>query len=302
MALICAMTLLPLPLPQSPEYARTCDAIGRPIRICRREARGKTRLVWQIQSRKFGPLGRVDMVSRGPVAATDADRASWLDRWQHWHDGRPLILNADGMGAAELRSAGFWPLMTPASLAMLPLGSPDQMRAAMQQKWRNRLNRAQGANLKVTRHALDGAHWILGAERTQARKRGYRGLPPAFSVAYAKVNPGKALVFEARHTGQPVAAALVLRHGPMATWQIGCSTPEGRKLNAMNLVLWQAMAWLSQQGHSTLDLGIVNRDDAPGLAHFKLGTGAQVHPLGGTWLHQGALAPLARRLPMRMVA
>ncbi|PYG34601.1 acetyltransferase (GNAT) family protein [Pelagimonas varians] len=302
MALIYAMTAFHLPLPQSPEYARACDAIGRPIRLCKREAHGEVRLLWQIQSRKFGPLGRVDMVSRGPVAATPDDRASWLDRWQHWHDGRPLILNADGMGAVDLRRAGFWPLMTPASLAILPLGTREQMRAAIKQKWRNRLNKAETASLKVTRHALDARHWILGAEIAQSRKRGYRGLPPAFSAAYSKVNPGQALVFEARHNGKPVAAALVLRHGSMATWQIGSSTPAGRQLNAMNLVLWRMMNWLSDQGHDMLDLGLLNRDDAPGLAHFKLGTGAYIHQLGGTWLHQGALAPLARHLPMRLAA
>lgn len=302
MSLIYAMTDLPVPLPQSPEFARTCDAIGRPVRTCKREARGAVRLLWQIQSRRFGPLGRVDMVSRGPVAASPDDRASWLDQWQNWHDGRPLILNADGMKAADLRRAGFWPLMTPASLAMLPLGPREQMRAAQKQKWRNRLNRAEASDLRVTRHALDRNHWILGAELKQARKGGYRGLPPAFSAAFSKVNPGKAVVFEARHRGQPVAAALILRHGPMATWQIGSSSPEGRKLNAMNAVLWRAMVWLAEQGHTALDLGLLNRDDAPGLAHFKLGTGAYIHQLGGTWLHQGALAPIARRLPMQMVA
>ncbi|WP_299927497.1 GNAT family N-acetyltransferase [uncultured Pelagimonas sp.] len=296
------MSALRLPLPQSPEYARAFEAMGRPIRLCKREARGDLRLLWQIQSRKFGPLGRVDMVSRGPVAASDDDRASWLERWQHWHDGRPLILNADGMAATDLRRAGFWPLMTPATLAMLPIDAPENMRARMAQKWRNRLNRAEANKIKVTQHNLNRDHWLLKAELEQARAKGYRGLPPAFSAAYSNANPGKAVVFEARHLGEPIAAALVLRHGPMATWQIGHSTPQGRKLNAMNLVLWTMMTRLSELNHDMLDLGILNRDDAPGLVHFKLGTGAIPHKLGGTWLHQGTLAPIARRLPLRLVA
>ncbi|MGH1413287.1 MAG: GNAT family N-acetyltransferase [Pelagimonas sp.] len=302
MTLIYVMSALRLPLPQSPEYARASEAMGRPTRLCKREARGELRLLWQIQSRKFGPLGRVDMVSRGPVAASEADRSGWLERWQRWHDGRPLLLNAEGMAAADLRRAGFWPLMTPATLAMLPLGPEDQMRQAMKQKWRNRLNRAQNHPLKVTRHNLSRDHWLLKSEVEQARTKGYRGLPPAFSAAFGSANPGKAHVFEARHQGAPVAAALILCHGPMATWQIGHSNDLGRKFNAMNLLLWTAMCWLSERGHTDLDLGILNRDDAPGLSHFKLGTGAQAHRLGGTWLHQGALAPLARRLPMRLVA
>ena len=115
-------------------------------------------------------------------------------------------------------------------------------------------------------------------------------------------SPGRALVFEARHRGAPMAAALILRHGRMATWQMGHVTEQGRALNAMNLVLWRAMDWLAAQGHGMLDLGLINSDDAPGLARFKLGTGAMVQRLSGTWLHLGALAPLARRLPSRLAA
>lgn len=296
------MSALRLPLPQSPEYAKTCAALGRPTRLCTRETKGEVRLSWQIQSRKFGPFGRVDMVSRGPVAASDADRQTWLERWQNWHDGRPLLLNAEGMEASDLRRAGFWPLMTPATLAMLPLGSEPEMRAGLKQKWRNRLNRAESERIKVTRHVLSRGHWLLRAELEQARTKGYRGLPPAFSAAFSTANPGRAVVFEARHRNTPIAAALILRHGLMATWQMGHSNETGRKLNAMNLLLWRAMVYLSQNGHQELDLGILNRDDARGLTHFKLGTGAEARAQSGTWLHQGALAPLAKRLPLGLAA
>ncbi len=288
---------LSLPLPQSEEFATTCQALGRPLRRCKRESRRQLRLWWQIQSRRFGPLGRIDLVSRGPVAAEAGDLHEWTARWQHWHDGRPLVLNAEGMTASTLRDAGFWPLMTPASVALLSLGADSDMRAAMHQKWRNRLNRAERDGLEVVTGPLKAGHWLLRAETEQAKRRGYRGLPPAFSLAYGAANPGQALVFEARQRGTPVAAALILRHGRMATWQIGVSTGAGRACSAMNLVLWRAMQDLAARGQDCLDLGILNTQDAAGLARFKLGTGAQAHRLGGTWLHLGTLAPIARRLP-----
>ncbi|ASP21701.1 acetyltransferase (GNAT) domain protein [Antarctobacter heliothermus] len=292
---------LPLPLPQSEEFAATCQALGRPLRRCKSEVGRRVRLWWQIQSHKIGVLGRIDLVSRGPVASEAGDLTDWTMRWQRWHDGRPLVLNADGLGPELLRSAGFWPLMTPASLALLPLGPEADMRAAMAQKWRNRLNRATREGLEVRETALTSNHWLLTAEAAQARARRYRGMPPGFSAAFAQVNPGAAQVFEARLRGVPVAAALMLRHGRMATWQIGVTTPEGRQRHAINLLLWRAMQSLAAQGHDCLDLGILNAQDAPGLAHFKLGTGAHTHRLGGTWLHLGALAPLARRLPRRFL-
>jgi hypothetical protein len=70
----------------------------------------------------------------------------------------------------------------------------------------------------------------------------------------------------------------------------------------MNLALWQAICHAAEAGHGVLDLGPVNSDDAPGLAHFKLGTGAYIHRLSGTWLYHPALAPLARRLPSCLAA
>lgn len=270
------------------------------LRVCKRESRRRVRLWWQVQSRRMGPLGRVELVSRGPVAEAEGELEDWPHRWRRWHDGRPLLLNADGLAPEQLRGAGFWPLMTPATVGLLPLGPLPDMRAQMLQKWRNRLNRTEAEDLSVSRQALTPTHWLLHAERRQAREKGYRGLPPALCVSFAKTNPGQALVYEARHRGHPVAAALVLRHGRMATWQIGHSTECGRRLNAMNLVLWEAMKDLSEKGHDALDLGILNSQDAPGLTRFKLGTGARAHRLGGTWLHMGALAPLARHLPKRL--
>lgn len=59
------MSDLLLPLPQSGEYARALDLLGVPVRTLRQTCGGQDRLLWQVQSRRFGPLGRVDMISRG---------------------------------------------------------------------------------------------------------------------------------------------------------------------------------------------------------------------------------------------
>ncbi|MDA7426647.1 GNAT family N-acetyltransferase [Thalassococcus lentus] len=293
---------LPLPLPQSVPFAKTCTALGLPVRHHKQQCAGRVTLSWQVQSRTLPLLGRIDLISRGPVSQDPQHSIDWLWRWQRWHDGRPLVLNAENLSATVLRGAGFWPVMTPASLAILPLRDEQAMRAALAQKWRNRLNRALAQGVSISRHDLKSGHWILQAERQQARAKRYRGLPPEFCAAYARVNPGHAAVFEARRNGAPVAAAAFLRHGAMATWQMGYSSPAGRRCNAMNALLWRAALWLKEQGHSLLDLGTLNAQDAPGLTHFKRGTGAQIRTLSGTWLHMGSLAPLARRLPIRFAA
>ncbi len=258
---------------------------------------------WQMQSRRFAGIGRVDLISRGPVVPDDAQRRDWLAGVARWHDGRMLLLNADRYFAPEaLRHAGFWPLMTPATLALLPLRPEPVMRAALRQKWRNRLNKAERAGLQVTTSELTADHWLLRAEMEQAKARGYKGLPPGLCVAYALANPGRAVVFEALQQGRAVAGLLLLRHGRMATWQIGHSRTDGRRCHAMNLLLWRAMCFAAARGHDMLDLGTLNTQDAAGLARFKLGTGARAVRQSGTWLYQPALAPLARYLPLKLAA
>ncbi|KMK66982.1 GNAT family N-acetyltransferase [Puniceibacterium sp. IMCC21224] len=279
------------PLPQSTEFAETCAHLG--IALQRHETH---EAVWQSRQRRVPILGAVDIVSRGPVWHCAAAPKAWLNQVK-----RPLILNADGIDATALRAAGFWPLVTPATLALLPLGTPVAMRGALRQKWRNRLNRAESAGLHVTHNPLrDANHWLLQAEAAQASAKGYRGWPAVFSAAYAVANPGAAQLFEAWRGSQRLAGLLILRHGSMATYHIGHSAEDGRKTNAMNLLLWQAMLWLSGQGVTRLDLGMINTQDAPGLARFKLGTGAARHRLGGTWIWHPCLTPVARRLPRFM--
>ncbi|MCA0960651.1 GNAT family N-acetyltransferase [Salipiger bermudensis] len=287
------MTPPVLPLQQSPQYARTLRALGLPVRCGDRAG-----LLWMTQRRRLPLLGDVGLISRGPVTST-ALPADWLALCRDGHRG-PLLINADGPTPDRLRADGFWPLLTPATLARLPLSTEGEMRAAMHGKWRNRLNRSADHRLQIHHQPLTPDHWLLDAEAKQSRRKRYRTLPPALIAAFARANPGAALIWEARHQGRPVAAIAVLRHGPTATWQMGVSHPDGRRLCAMNALLWAAMRWLARQGHTTLDLGVLNSDAGPGLTRFKLGTGARPHRLGGTWLHHPALAPLARHLPARL--
>ncbi|MWD26986.1 GNAT family N-acetyltransferase [Aquicoccus sp. SCR17] len=252
-------------------------------------------------TRRWPLLGALTLVSRGPVWAGTGS-ASWPRALRNALPGA-LVLNA-GTGCDDrLCEAGFFPLLTPVSVAVIDL-APDRAtrRARLHSKWRNRLARAEEAPLRVTRSTLpaDPGHWLLRQEARQQKHRGYRGLPPAFSAAFAATNPRQAQLFTASdRDGTPVAAMLFLRHGRMASYQIGWSGEAGRRHHAHRLLLWRAMDWLAEQGHSQLDLGALNAQDAPGLARFKLGTGATCRPLGGTWIAHPTLAPLARRLPRR---
>ncbi|MEM7058470.1 MAG: GNAT family N-acetyltransferase, partial [Pseudomonadota bacterium] len=90
-------------------------------------------------------------------------------------------------------------------------------------------------------------------------------------------------VFTAYSEEDPIAAMLFRLHGRRATYHIGWTGPEGKRLNAHNLLMWTAMTRLPKAGVERLDLGGLNTEDVPGIARFKLGSGARPVTLHGTW-------------------
>ncbi|SFT76220.1 GNAT family N-acetyltransferase [Sedimentitalea nanhaiensis] len=276
----------PAPLQQHPCFAVALTAMGQPPLVLDGDER-----VLVLQRRFRGGL-RVAMLSR----ATLAQPHDCLQRLRAAGLGRtPIILSPDAPVPA-LAELGAVPLMTPATVAELDLTAPvEQRRAALHPKWRNRLKHAENGPLRVTRQAmpLDPGHWLFAAEKAQQARRGYRGWPIALTLAYGARNPGMAKLFTALDGKRPVAAMLVLRHGTGATYHIGHTDTYGRALSAHNLLLWRAAAWLAAKGHTRLEVGLIDTVASPGLARFKLGSGAQVRKMGGTW---GWWPPLGRTL------
>ena len=251
-----------------------------------------------MQLRRFPLIGPVGMISRGPIWRSMPDVQALAHSLSGL--GKPVLLNAEDAAPQDLCRAGFLNLMSETTIARLHLG-PD-LRAQMHQKWRNRLRKAETLPLRVKSVAFppDPGHWLLQAEIKQRQIRKYRGWPPAFAVAFTKANRGQAKLFVAMSKRQPVAGMLFLKHGRMATYHLGHSTPMGRAMNAHTLLLAHAAEFLARTGIEVLDLGAIDTERAPGLARFKLGTGAQAHKLGGTWLYTRKLAPIARGLQAQL--
>ncbi len=273
-------------LPQTQEFAKALIKSGqRPLLLDRmQDTVVLRRRIW----------GRINaaMINRADLSKP----ARLLEILQEEGLKRTPILLSPESPTPELARLGALPLMTPASVAQLDLDIPaDMQRARLHQKWRNRLVQAENAGLKITRQnmPIDASHWLLQADAKLQQKRGYRSWPVPLTLAYAEANPGKAKLFQAFDGTDCVAGILVLTHGQSATYHIAHSLPRGKALNANNLLLWSALHWLRQKGIKRLDLGLINTEDAEGLARFKLGTGAEICKLGGTWLYW---PPLGRRL------
>lgn len=270
----------PMPLQQSLAYGAVLARLGATVERVEIAASSGALGRAQVIGRRVGPL-RLRLMSRGPVwAEAPAEPEQDAALRVLGRRFRPLV-------ATPARAGPGLPLVTCRAQALLDLSAePGMLRARLAQKWRNRLVRAEaaGLDLRLSRPEPSTVAWLLAADAAQQRVRGYRAMPARFTDAWLARDPRAALLAVARLGGERVAAMLFLLHRPWATYHLGWSGAAGRQANAHPLLLWRAMLHLRDAGFSTLDLGEVNTEDAPGLARFKIGTGARVMPLGPTVL------------------
>jgi hypothetical protein len=289
----------PLPLQQSPLFLAALDRIG--AQATQHVLPGGTVLV---VTRGLRAIGKLALISRGPIRtdiASPLPMAS-LRGLRRALSARALVVNAETpANAAMLAQDGFVRLAPARQVAELSLaGGPENWLARMNGKWRNRLRHGLRQSLAVKRSGLppDPQHWLFHKDTAQQAARGYRGLPPALITAMAVASPEAMHLFTVKHGPRTVAAMLFALHGCGATYLIGWSDAAGRAVSAHNLLLWHAMGDLRTLGVRQIDLGLCDDRQAPGLARFKRGSGAQVRALGGTWGESGPTAPLHAFLRM----
>lgn len=268
-----------VPLQQSPIWLAATRLLGSDAEMA---DLGHCRAL--ILRRRLRVVGDMALLSRANLQISQAEAANLRDRVKAKH----LAVNAEtAQDARALSAAGFHRIFAPRVIATLPLDpSTDVMAARLNQKWRNRLRHGQSQSLVIRRRPMppDKNFWLFKAEALQSLRKWYQPLAPEMVAAMAACKPGAAQVFTAYHMGRRVAAMLFLRHGSVATYQIGWSNADGRKMSAGPALMWRAMVELQAMGTEQIDLGAADKSLAPGLAHFKRGTGAELRELGGTWI------------------
>lgn len=242
-----------LPFQQSPVYAAAAQASGAQVR-------------W---------LGDVLAVERGPlrlvsrVAGLDGAGVRRLARWP----GVTVVTPE-----AAVAGFGLVPLVTPLHHAVWRL--EGDLRAGMAGKWRNRLVSAE-VSVRVRRGDAGTLDGLIREEATQRRARRYRALPEGFARA---LDPDALRLWEWREGGTMAAAMCFVVHGATASYHLGWASPAAKSAGVHGVMLTRAAEGLQAEGVRWLDLGSVDTEAAPGLARFKLGTGAELRRLGATCL------------------
>jgi hypothetical protein len=268
------------PLQQSDLFARALRHLGQDAALQTLWNRGRPVGRMLVVARHLPLVGRISATLRGPLFDPGVTP-----------DTQARVLRQRGPGLIEadhpLPRCGYLRVMTPATVAVIDL-APDRVarRARMQGKWRNRLVQAEHAGLILRTAPARGRLLddLLVAEAAQRRARRYRGWPLALIRSLCAVGGADMTLHLAEHGGAPVAVMLIARHGTAATYVLGWSGDAGRAISAHHLILWDACNRLADQGVMDLDLGSVDTDGAAGLARFKIGSGAALRSLGGSWL------------------
>lgn len=287
----------PLPLTQSPEFAKAAPALGLEAQFQCLSADGREVGRALVLSRSLPLIGQVRAILRGPIWDGNTPPEARHAALRTMGASTPHLIEADGPDPT-LGAAGYRMVMTPGATCWLDIremADPSRGRVA-HPKWRASLTKAQAAALEIRSGPFRGqaADWLLIREADLRKVRGFRSVAAPMARALNARLPGALRLVTAHEPDAQddlLAAMLFVTHGHSATYLIGATTDRGRNLCAHHLILSETCDALRRDRIGWIDLGQIDTAANPGLARFKLGTGAQLCPLGGSWLR----LPFCRR-------
>ncbi|MFC7050361.1 lipid II:glycine glycyltransferase FemX [Emcibacter nanhaiensis] len=258
----------------------------------------------QVIVRSWFGLVKLATLMRGPVWLEEVSPQTRQEVYRQLRRLYPrrkmkfLFLTPEATGPEEsalLEAAGLKQVITGYTTLFLDLGKSEQdIWLGLYGKWRNKIRKGEREGLKVLfgDHGHPKTEWLLSREKKQQRDKNYKALPVGLIDAYARHSLGRDVVMTAfvfnkesdPGKDDPVAGAIFLRHGNSVTYHIGWNGPDGRKLHAMNILLWKSILELKNRGCTFLDMGGMNTADGAEIARFKLGSGGEVATLPGTYL------------------
>lgn len=156
-------------------------------------------------------------------------------------------------------------------------GDPENLRTGFTGAVRRNLRTAERSSLKV--QVTRAREAVFQFYQLHVRTRRRHGAPPQparfFDNVYRHlIEPGLGFVVLAGPDEKPVAAAVFLTHGEKAVYKFGASDERYQHYRANDLVMWEAIKYLSGRGATSLHFGRTSPDN-DGLRRFKRGWGGR---------------------------
>lgn len=179
--------------------------------------------------------------------------------------------------------------------------SLEEIRANLDQKWRNCLNRAEKNGLELIAGEEEGLFdefkkIFIGMVRR-------KGLVDLTDVNHLKMvqrdlpQDFKLKVILCRQNSEFSAGAIFSAIGKTGVYLSGATSDAGMKTNGSYIVQWAFVKWLKENGFLHYDLNGINPDTNPGTYHFKRGLagkrGREVEFMGKFQVADSILSDLA---------
>jgi hypothetical protein len=233
-----------------------------------------------------------------------AVRDYWTARGFYVRIAPPLV--QDAAASARLRALGMdiRPATGWRSSVVDCTRGADELRSALDKRWRNCLTKAERLGLTyvtgcdvalVRRFESDYASFLQ--EKAYATP-----LTPEFVRALAAALPSeRALrVHVATHQGIHCGSIVTAEYHGTAEYFIGAVNASGKQVNAGQFLLWNALRDMQGRGITRFDLGGMHPDQTPkGIYHFKAGISGTPYTLIGECDSAHGVVP---RLTRRLVA
>lgn len=254
----------------------------------------------QALSRRFMGLPGILRVNRGPLWLTEVPDMDGLEeafavlrRGARWWRGCALSI-APELSAGKpsdhlLRGLGYRRLPAPCFRSLcVDLAHPAaRLHRGLRHNWRKQLAISERANVKVVADSGDAAfEWLLARHETVMSERGYSGLSAAFlrAMRAARTRTDQFIVLRATLQEEWIGGVLVFTHGSCATYLVGWNGPDGRKVNAHNALLWEALCDAQRRKCRWFDLNHIDETGPAGIASFKRGMGGTEYELAGEFV------------------
>ncbi len=188
---------------------------------------------------------------------------------------------------------------TPQRTLLMSLdGALPDLRARLEQKWRNCLNRAEKNELVIEEGDGDDLfERFVGIHQEMRDRKGFAAMSDLNQFrAIQRDLPDrhKMRIFLASRHGDLAAGVVCSRIGDFGLFLHGATSDAGMGSNASYVLQWRALAWLKSQGASTYNLHGINPVTNPGTYRFKAGLAGRnardVHYLGTFESSSGAKA------------
>ncbi|MBM3580531.1 MAG: GNAT family N-acetyltransferase [Alphaproteobacteria bacterium] len=162
--------------------------------------------------------------------------------------------------------------------------SLETLRARLEQKWRNALNKAERGELKIVGDADAFPTFLDGYIRFLTERNFQTSVTPDFirHLQNALSAENRLTAHIACTNNALAGGALIIRYGNTAEYLAGFATEAGHGLNVGQILLWHALLAAKDSGVRWFDVGGMDKKRTPqGIYHFKAGLGGAPYRLAG---------------------